>query len=89
MDNYGVTIKSHDPLLLRRFWLWYFIPYLHFLFLAPVDKTIPLPVFLLASIIFGFCIISYPELQSYLLQLPFKGVILVLTPHNCTLCIHF
>ena len=32
------------------------------IFLAMIDKTINLPVFLVASVIFGFCIISYAEL---------------------------
>ena len=50
-----------------------------FSFLALVNKTIDLPVFLVASVIFGFCIISYAEFQSCLL-IPFKGIILVLKP---------
>ena len=52
---------------------WHFIPHL-FSFLVLVDKTIYLPVFSVASIIFGFCIISYAEFQSCVLK-PFKGVI--------------
>ena len=48
-----------------------------FALLALVGKTIYLPVLLVASVKFGFCIINYAEFQSCLLT-PFKGVILVL-----------
>ena len=51
-----------------------------FSFLALVNKTIDLPVFLVASVIFGFCVISCTEFQSCLLT-SFKGVILVLKPY--------
>ena len=60
---------------------WYFIPHLHFSFPALVDKTIHLSVFFVASIIFGFCIISCVEFQSCKLM-SFKVVItLVLKPY--------
>ena len=63
---------------------WYFILHLCFSFFALVDKAIHLllHVFLVASAIFGFCIISYTELQSCLLtHTPFIGVTLVLNPY--------
>ena len=59
---------------------WCLISHLHFLFLALVDKTIHLLVFLVDSIIFGFCVISFAEFQSCLLT-PFQGVVLVLKPY--------
>ena len=59
---------------------WYFIPHFRFSFLAVVDKAIHLTVLLIASIIFGFCIISYTELKSHLLT-SFKSVVLVLKPY--------
>ena len=51
-----------------------------FSFLALVDKTTHLPEFLVASIVFGFCIISYAEFQSCLLT-PFISVLQILKPH--------
>ena len=40
---------------------WYFTLHLCFSLLALVDKTIDLLVFLVASVTFGFCVISYEE----------------------------
>ena len=64
----------------RQFRECYFILHFCFLFLALVGKTIDLPVFLVASVTFSFCVISHVEFQSCSLT-HVKVVILVLKPY--------
>ena len=56
---------SSEPTTWCECLLEWFVPL--FSFLTLVDKTIHLPVFLVANVIFGFYVISYAECQSCLL----------------------
>ena len=60
----------------HRFREWYFILHLRVCFLHWWTK----PSIFVASVIFGFCMISYADFQPCLLT-HFKGVILVLKPY--------